>query len=74
MFSFIKTLMLYKYLNNILRTFVKFLDQLIYAHLRPAPSRIFTFAQPQPAPQIFILALARPAGKSSAPPIPGIYQ
>ena len=49
--------MQYKYLNNNLRTFVEFLDQSIYALFRPAP-------------RIFILAPPRPAGKSSAPPIP----
>ena len=56
----------YKYLNNNVRTFVEFLDQSICALFRPAP-RIFTFALPRgfsPSP--------RPAGKSSAPPIPGI--
>ena len=50
----------YKYLNNNLRTFVKFLDQLIYALFRPAPAdlylhpatRIFTCAPPRLAPHI----------------------
>ena len=46
-------------LNN-LRTFVEFLDQSIYALFRPAD-----FC-PRPAPP-------RPAGKSSAPHIPDVY-
>ena len=56
-FLYKNIIMQYKYLNNNLRTFVEFLDQSIYALFRPAP-------------RIFILAPPRPAGKSSAPPIP----
>ena len=41
----------YKYLHNIIRTFVKFLDQSIYAFFCPAPPRRFS-ASPRPSPFI----------------------
>ena len=86
-FLYQNIIMHYKYLNNNLRTFVKFLDQLIYALFRPAPAdlylhpatRIFTCAPPRgfsPVSRLadFHLCSAppRPAGKSSALPIPGV--
>ena len=49
----------YKYLHNNIRTFVEILDQSIYAFFCPAP-------------RIFVLVPPRPAGKSSAPHIPGL--
>ena len=76
MFSFIKTpegitnlpITIYALLSNFwISGFTRF-----FAPPRPGPPRGFSLSPP-PAPRIFILAPPRPAGKSSAPHIPGMY-
>ena len=62
-----QSLVHYKYLHNIIRTFVKFLDQSIYAFFCPAPPRPADFhlrpATPRPAD-----FCPRPALLEKAPP------